>query len=177
MVSQPDLLQIPDDPRLFEELFRSYYKMLCNIAQKFTGNLEAAEEIVQDIFVKLWEKKRYIEFEGSIGAYLVTAVKNSSFNYIKHQKIKKNSENQVREENYPTVYYEADDSSTGELNAIILNAISKLPEQRQKVFRLSRHEGLKYNEIAERMGLSVKTVEAQMCKALSFLRNELKEYI
>ena len=177
MVSELATSQIPDNPQLFEQLFRSHYPMLCNFAKKFTGNLESAEEIVQEVFVKLWEKKRYIEFEGSIGAYLVTAVKNSSFNYIKHQKIKQSSESKIREENYPNAFHEADDLSHSELNTIILSAISKLPAQRKKVFSLSRHEGLKYSEIAEQMNISVKTVEAQMCKALSFLRSELKEYI
>jgi RNA polymerase sigma-70 factor (ECF subfamily) len=168
---------ILSSPEEFEKIFREKYRSLCYLAFKYVKNTDAAEEIVQDVFVKIWEKKDQIILKSSAISYLVTSVKNHSLNYLKHSnivKIHKKSE-------ISKATYDSSDTETEmqdmELESAILNAIAELPSQRRKIFTLSRVDGLKYHEIAEKMGLSIKTIEAQMGKALKQLKLKLKDYI
>jgi RNA polymerase sigma-70 factor, ECF subfamily len=165
------------NPVEFEKFFKARYRSFCFIANRYVKDILVAEEIVQDVFVKIWEKRDQITIKGSFSAYLATSVKNNSINYLKHVSIVKNFE---RSE-LTRISIDASDTEEEmqdlELESAILNAISDLPAQRKKVFLLSRVEGLKYHEIAEKLGLSVKTIEAQMGKALKHLRSKLKDYV
>ena len=160
----------------FESLFNSHYSELCSYANMFLKDLDAAEEIVQDLFVKFWENRESIKIASSVRSYLFTSVRNSCLNFIKHLKIeesyKKHNESE-RESGSVTVDEEFEGS---ELEMQIRKAIDKLPPERKKVFIMSRFEGLKYREIAEKSGISIKTVENQMGKAIKFLRHELADY-
>ena len=160
----------------FESLFNSHYSELCSYANMFLKDLDAAEEIVQDLFVKFWENRESIKIASSVRSYLFTSVRNSCLNFIKHLKIeesyKKHNELE-RESGSVTVDEEFEGS---ELEMQIRKAIDKLPPERKKVFIMSRFEGLKYREIAEKSGISIKTVENQMGKAIKFLRHELADY-
>lgn len=165
------------DERVFEQVFREHYKVLCGYAIKFLKEKEAAEEIVQDVFFKLWEKRETLEITTSLKSYLFRAVHNRCLNTVKHIDIRENykAENEERiksEEENLTEHF-----NQFELQQQIQKAIDTLPEQRQKIFKLSRFQGLKYREIAEQMELSEKTVEAQMSKALKTLREALKDYL
>lgn len=165
------------DERVFEQVFREYYKALCGYATKFLKEKEGAEEIVQDIFFKLWEKRETLEINSSLKSYLFRAVHNRCLNTVKHIDIRENykADNEARiksEEENLTEHF-----NQFELQQQIQKAIDALPEQRQKIFKLSRFQGLKYREIAEQMQLSEKTVEAQMSKALKTLREDLKDYL
>lgn len=159
----------------FDQLFLEYYSFLCNYAYKFLSEKEASEEVVQDIFFNLWNKREQLEITTSIKSYLFQSVKNKCLTLIKHLEVRE----EYKQHNKEIIsYYEKQDQSTdSELAEMIDSAINKLPEERQKVFRLSRYEGLKYQEIADHLNISVKTVEAQMSKALRFLREELKDYL
>lgn len=165
------------DERVYEQVFRSHYKALCGYATKFLKEKEGAEEIVQDIFFKLWEKRESLEINSSLKSYLFRSVHNRCLNQVKHIDIRENykADNEARirseEENFSEHFNQF------ELQQQIKKAIDTLPEQRQKIFKLSRFEGLKYREISEQMQLSEKTVEAQMSKALKTLREELKDYL
>ncbi|MCG3167399.1 MAG: ECF RNA polymerase sigma factor SigE [Bacteroidia bacterium] len=165
------------DERVFEQVFREHYKALCGYATRFLKEKEGAEEIVQDIFFKLWEKRETLEINSSLKSYLFRAVHNRCLNTVRHIDIRENykADNEARikaeEENITEQF------NRFELQQQIQKAIDALPEQRQKIFKLSRLQGLKYREIAEQMQLSEKTVEAQMSKALKSLREDLKDYL
>jgi RNA polymerase sigma-70 factor, ECF subfamily len=173
----PEEQNILNNPVEFEKFFKSKYRSMCYLANKYVKNIAIAEEIAQDVFVKIWEKRDHIIIKGSISAYLATSVKNNCLNYLKHDSIVKIYERTelTRISADPTDTEE--EMKDMELESAIINAIAELPPQRKKVFMLSRVDGLKYHEIAEKLGLSVKTIEAQMGKALKQLRVKLKDYV
>lgn len=138
--------------------------------------MDEAEETVQNMFFNLWGKREQLEIS-SVKAYCYRAVHNECLNKIKHGKIKMSYA-----EDYKKIADQKQDSPAKilhakELSAQIQEAIESLPEQCQAVFRLSRFEHLKYSEIAEQLGISVKTVENHMGKALKLLREKLKDYL
>ena len=157
----------------FEKLFRELFKPLCGFSIKYVGDLDDAKGLVHEVFVSLWEKFDTLPSDINYKSYLYTAVRNRSLNYIrdrkKHVMLENVAEQQLAEANDPMV--------AAELEREIEMAIASLPEKCRMVFELSRSEGLKYAQIAEKMEISVKTVEAQMSKALSVLRERLKEFI
>lgn len=163
--------------RIFEEIFRKYYQSLCNYANSILKEMDEAEEVVQNLFLSIWEKRSDLEISISLKSYLYRAVHNHCLNRIKHLK--------VREEyqQYAVNFYDASYESVSqtvmknELETKIEEAIRKLPEQCRLIFRMSRFEELKYHEIAEQLELSPKTVENQIGKALKILRVELAEYL
>jgi len=161
---------------LFEQLFKEHFVHLCNFAQNYISNLDDAKEIVQDVFINLWNKRDNITSDKSVKSYLFTSVKNRCFNFIRDNKKFRSSILDIDIADYE-VPFENDSYSGPELQIRINDAINKLPEKCQQVFKLSRIEELKYKEIADKLNISVKTVEAQMSKALKVLREELKDYI
>ncbi len=166
-----------NDIGTYEELFRTHYSNLCSYAKKYVGDLDAAEEIVQDVFVKLWENRNTIEINSNFQSYIFRAVRNSCLNLIKHINIReeyKNYNQQELEENRQNLEEEI---FASELEIRIREAIDQLPVERRKVFVLSRYEGLKYREIAEKLKISDKTVENQMGKAIRFLKEKLTKYL
>ncbi len=158
----------------FEKIFRRYYRALCLFSTKILGDDETAEEVVQDFFVKLWERREGFMVETSVKNYLFRSVKNLSINVIKHEQIKLKHAQQVMADaevnDFKDHFMEVD------LERAIEKSIEELPEKRREIFRLSREEGLKYREIAERMNISIKTVEAQMGLAIKTLRDKLRKY-
>jgi RNA polymerase sigma-70 factor, ECF subfamily len=163
--------------REFEKFFKEKYSGLCRYARKYTGDLESAEEVVQDVFVKIWEKRDQLNIHGSVLSYIISAVRNNALNYIRHSNIVSAYEH--GDHLHESVFSSSaeEEMTNMELEDAIIQAIARLPEQRKKIFQMSRSDGLKYYEIAEKMGISIKTVEAQMGKALKQLREFLKEYI
>ncbi len=174
----PDLLKLirEGDPRAFEQAFRTYYEGLCRFAIGFLGNREEAEETVQDTFYKFWSRREEIEISVSLRAYLYGAVRNACLNKIKHLQVRSQYQKQMLEAESASEF----SSSTleaSELQSMIEGAVRELPPERRKIFLMSRNEGLKYQEIADQLGISIKTVEAQMGKALKYLREVLREYL
>ena len=162
------------DSAAFEQLFRLYYQALCVFASRVLQNDDEAEELVQGFFVKFWEKRAQFHIETSLKSYLFRSVKNLCLNKIKHEKIKKQHANLVISE--AEEYEYRDNFMEPGLQKDIEKSIAELPEKRQEIFRLSREEGLKYREIADRLNISVKTVEVQMGLAIKTLREKLKKY-
>ncbi|MEZ4921714.1 MAG: RNA polymerase sigma-70 factor [Crocinitomicaceae bacterium] len=161
----------------FESIFRSHYEDLCAVANRYLEDLEAAEEIVQSVFVKFWEGRSEINIQSSIKGYLITAVKNNCLNQLKHIKIREEYK-QFNQRELETSHVLADDEvEATELEEKIRASINQLPEARKKIFVLSRFEGLKYQEIADKLNISVKTVENQMGSAIKQLRTDLAEYL
>jgi RNA polymerase sigma-70 factor (ECF subfamily) len=164
-----------DSSALFENVFKTHFKSLHAYALAILKDDATAEEIVQNVFYKLWEKKDKITIESSLTAYLYKAVYYESLNYLKHVKVKEIHHAHVTRHN---VGGDTTDSlALKELQQKIDLAITQLPEQCRTIFQLSRYEGLKYRMIADKMGISVKTVESQMGKALKTLRIKLIEYL
>jgi RNA polymerase sigma factor, sigma-70 family/RNA polymerase sigma-70 factor, Bacteroides expansion family 1 len=161
----------------FESLFNDHYSRLCAYAYNFLKEQEASEEIVQEAFFKLWIKRKDIVIESSMESYLYRAVRNASLNLIKHINIREKYKEYNQEEIEYDEQIDRDPANASELELKIRASIDLLPEQRKKIFILSRYEQLKYREIAEHLGISVKTVENQMGKALKFLREELADYL
>ena len=158
------------DKKAFEKMFKQYYVQLTAFAHTYMHDIDLAESIVQNVFVKLWEKRKQYEIN-SLKSYLMIAVRNSCHNELKRKQHERDLKLSVRPED---VIENANYSDSGTLDRIN-QTIEKLPEQRKRIFKLSRLEGLKYREIAEKLNISPKTVEAQMGKALKFLRENLLE--
>jgi len=161
----------------FERVFKEYYKTLHSYACTLLRDDANAEEMVQQVFFKLWDRAANLRISGSIAAYLYRAVHNECLNFLKHQKVKSKHQLHVayrmREEERAA---EADMYDPALLKQIT-EAMNDLPEQCRTIFQMSRFEDLKYREIAERLNLSVKTVENQMGKALKLMRAKLVEFI
>ncbi len=157
----------------FDKLFRQYYQDLCRFAVYLSCSPTDAEEIVQDIFFKIWINRKKLTVHSSIKTYLFTSVRNSVYNLHKHEKVKNKYIEYEKAEN---INVESNDSLFHEEVINKINqTIDKLPDKRKQVFKLSKIEGLKYKEIAERLNISVKTVENHMGEALKFLRKNLNK--
>jgi RNA polymerase sigma-70 factor, ECF subfamily len=165
-----------DHAALFEEIFKTHFRGLHLYAAAIVKSEAIAEEIVQNIFLGLWERKEQVPEVQSIAAYLYRVVHNESLNYIKHAKIKaKHREHTVNNSNE----YDAatDPAAIKELQQRIDAALLELPEQCRTVFQMSRFEDLTYRGIADKLGISLKTVEKQMGKALRLMRIKLAEFL
>ena len=161
----------------YEELFRTYYTSLCYFAQKYIRDLDTCKEIVHHVFVLIWEKREEFDFKKPAKSYLFTAVYNRCLNYIRDQKKFHDPGEKNPVEFYGDSAVNNDHLEAAELESKIWETINLLPEKCREVFMLNRFEGKKYAEIAEKLNISVKTVEAQMSKALKTLREHLKDYI
>ncbi len=161
----------------FEMLFNTYYSTLCRFAVSYLRDPEDAEEVVQASFIGFWEKRESISIDTSLKAYLFRSVRNACLNELKRQKVRQLHASQVAMDGEPQS--EASDriAMKQELEEKIQEAMGCLPEQCRLIFQMSRFEELKYKEIAEQLGLSVKTVENQMGKALKIMREQLKDYL
>lgn len=162
---------------VFETIFKDYYERLCNYANTYINDINESEEMVQGTFMILWEKHEIIDIHTSLKSYLYRSVHNNCINHIRHQQVRREHSEEYL--HYADIEYEqaADDIIGKELEKKINSTIESLPQQCRTAFKLSRFENLTYNEIAEKMGVSVKTIENHMIKALKTLRIELKEYL
>ncbi len=160
---------------LIEGLFKKYFTGLCVFARQYVFDNDKVKDIVHDVFINIWEKGELYENDALVKAYLFTSVKNRCFNFIRDQK-KFNKEGDDAF-NYQGASQENNATEFKELEELIRKEIENLPEKCKEVFILSRYEELKYAEIAEKLDISVKTVEAHMSKALKILRENLSPYI
>lgn len=158
----------------FEDLFRTYFTLLCQFAMKFTGSdLDDAKEIVHDVFIKVWEKIDSLPPDTNYKSYLYKAVNNRGLNFIRDRK-KLVQLDHISDEKHASASSEVE---IQELERAIELAIQSLPDKCREVFVMSRYEGLTYKSIAGKMAISVKTVEAQMSKALRLMRKHLAEFL
>ncbi len=170
-LSESNLIEklLKKDKKTFDYFFKQYYTELCRYGFKISGNEEVTEELVQDIFVYIWEKGEQLNIKSNLKGYLLKAVKNRSINYIKSQFASQHFEeiqhNTITEEKNAITGIE-----TIELEGIIKTGINELPKKCQLIFKLSRNTGLTYEEISKELNISKKTVEAQMGIALKKLR-------
>lgn len=161
----------------FEQVFKSHFKALHVYACTILKEEAQAEELVQQVFFKLWEKKDQVNITQSVQAYLYRSVYNECLNYLKHQKVKKAHQSHTLHTANEASEHGAKELVAKELRVKIDDALKQLPEQCRTIFQMSRFEELKYREIADKLNLSVKTVENQMGKALKIMRMQLVEYL
>ncbi len=161
----------------FEKLFRLHYSKLCSYANLFLNDPDAAEDVVQEVFFKLWKSRDELVITTTIKSYLFRAVRNGCLNVIDHLSIRDAYKVANEEDMQDNELRFIDEAIVSELEQRIKETIDRLPAERRKIFILSRFEGLKYKEIADRLNISVKTVENQMYQALKYLRENLVDYL
>jgi len=162
------------DRFVFEQIFRAYYPILCNYARRYSPDKFTAEEIVQDFFCKLWDKHSELQINTGFSNYLRKSVINHALNHARKVETERKfiDYGDNMEETYGMTA-----ESNYELLEHISRALLELPEKRREIFELSRFEGLKYHEIAEKLHINIKTVETQMARSLEFMRKYLKDFI
>jgi RNA polymerase sigma-70 factor (ECF subfamily) len=165
------------DEAAFETVFKTHYKGLHAYACSLLENSAVAEEVVQNIFYKLWERGETLSISGNIAAYLYSAVNNESLNQIKHLKVRAQHELFVKRQTREKTDTAAKHIQVKELEGKLRSALNDLPEQCRTIFQLSRFEELRYREIADTLGISIKTVENQMGKALKIMRIKLADFL
>lgn len=172
------------DHSAIQWLYEKYYIGLCVYANRFIKSKSSSEEIVQQTFLKLWEKREKLDIKESIQAYLFTTVKNKCLNYIKHEQIVNRYNKSLSQTLYDSEEYLAVSQETGlsifiahELEQKIIAAIDNLPEQCREIFKMSRFSGLKHSEIATLKGVTLNTVQKQISIALMKLKNDLSDYL
>ena len=164
------------DRESFNQIFRHYYPPLLRFCIRFVGDADTAAEIVQDLFVKLWSGREKLNLTTGFQPYMMRSVRNAAITYIN----KERSHAEVNERVFSGDSDNNDPSETlqsNNLEASYRQVLAAMPEKRREVFLASRFEGLKYYEIAEKMNLSQKTVEAHLSAAIKQLREGLKEYL
>jgi RNA polymerase sigma-70 factor (ECF subfamily) len=164
------------DKKAFEIIFRDYFSHLCAYANTFVKDIDAAQDLVQEFLFHIWEIKTDLPSNVPVKAYLFKSIHNRCLNLLKHQQIKGKYQEQAFYE-YKDNFFEESGTENEELHDKIRKTIDKLPPERRKVFIMHRYEELKYKEIAEKLNISIKTVENQIGKALVFMRDELKDYL
>jgi len=166
-----------DDKYAFTVIFTKYYQDLVRFSFRFTKNSDASEELVQELFVKLWEERKLLTFHTSLKSYLLKSAQNRSIDWLRHLNIKKKYASEILDN---PILSENDIENYilhSELESNLFRALNKIPAPNAEVFRMSRNESLNYNEIAQKLDVSVRTVEVRMAKALSLLREELIDFL
>ena len=161
---------------LFRQLFEEYYQPLTRYASSLVRNGMVAEELVQEVFCRVWERMDHHQMQQISAAYLYRAIHNESLNHLKRMKRQASYERHAVTLDHSTGMTGAPAESRA-LETAIRQALNGLPEQCRTIFQMSREEELKYTEIAAHLGISVKTVEAQMSKALRILRKKIAPYL
>jgi RNA polymerase sigma-70 factor, ECF subfamily len=171
------MLSSSDREQAIKLLFDKHFHQLVLSSFRYVKNYSQAEDIVQDVYVKVWQHFDDLKHIVELKAYLFKAVKNSSLNFLRYQKVRQNI-NIHAEELPPLVdISDEEDKTDEETQNKINNAVNRLPKHWREAFVLSKYDNLKYHEIAREMKISQKTVEKYISKALQFLRHELKDLL
>jgi RNA polymerase sigma-70 factor (ECF subfamily) len=164
------------DYQAFSNIFTAYYKDLVIFSKRYTRDLAPAEEIVQDTYLKLWEIHETLTINTSLKALLLKIVHNKCLDWCRHRKVMQIHHESVMKNssilNYDTENY----LLCSEIQEQIDIALGRMPDELAEAFRMSRHKGLKFCEIADLLGVSVRTIEVRIGKALHLLRNSLRDY-
>jgi RNA polymerase sigma-70 factor (ECF subfamily) len=172
------LQQIKEDNQLaLKSIFNSYYNSVYSSVFRIIQESNLAEDLTQEVFIRLWGKRKSIEIHGELGPYLRRMAVNEALGHIRKNK-KFAITDQVEELDKLSSYYDAEtELNYKELSTAVQAALNKLPSKCRVVFNLSRFEGLSYKEISEQLEISIKTVENQIGKALKVMRENLKDYL
>jgi len=172
------------DESSYISLFKDYYVSLCAYARRYIGRKDIAEEIVSDIFFNIWKNRKKLEIKSSVKSYLFQAAANNSLYYLRKLGREEKLEDYFNGIDYDNIGFQEVTENLPEqsflmqeLTERIDDAIDQLPPRQQTAFRLKRFEGKRNKEIASEMGISVKTVEMHLSKAMISLREKLKDYL
>jgi RNA polymerase sigma-70 factor (family 1) len=161
-----------DDQKAYKELFTSLYSPLLLFAKSMVKSRESAEEIVSDVFIRIWEKRRDLEKIDNLRVYLYVSIRNAALNHLKHQKRTTTNSLEEFHAEFTSIYFDPEQLLiTADMLALIKRSIDQLPPKCKIIFKLVKEDGLKYREVAEILNLSVKTVENQLAIALQKIGN------
>lgn len=161
----------------FSLLFRTYYKDLVLFCGNYLKDRMACEDIVQSVFLKLWNDRDTLSIETSLKSYLLTAVKNRCLNELQHRDIVQDHISYIHSNPTLETFNTENYILYSDLHEHFLAALQKLPEQCRIAFEMNRIKGLKYKEISEQLNCPIRTVEARIAKALELLRKQLKDFM
>jgi RNA polymerase sigma-70 factor (ECF subfamily) len=167
----------------YKSLFDNYYTCLLLYANSIINNIDISKDILQDVFLKLWERRRDLKVESSVKSYLYAAVRNSCLDYLKHLQVEKKymdySFAALKEKEldyFIELFPSPDEGNPEKYLEEIAAAIENLPEQCRKIFKLSRYEGMKNSAVSRQLNLSTRTVDTQIYRALKTIRQKLNKY-
>ena len=160
----------------FKDLFTTYCKPLTYFTRRLVKDHESAENIVQDIFLRVWQNKDNLDPSQNIKSFLFTSAKNHALNYIRHENVKHQSEDELKLLTQQILNPE-EEIFYSELSRTYHEAVQRLPEKCRQIFSMNRFEQLSHREIADELNISKKTVENQMNKALKYLRKHLAKFL
>ena len=167
----------------FDLLFNRYYTGLCVYSDSLTGDRQVSEDLVQDVFVTVWMKRNELDFNEKMGPYLRKSAHNACLQHLRRQRVEGKYSALIQAKlteaeliSYSQTVVDVDPVETNEIAALYRQTLYQLPDQTREIFLLSREKGMKYSEIAIQMGVSVKSVEYHIGKALEMFRKNLKDY-
>jgi RNA polymerase sigma-70 factor (family 1) len=164
-----------NNDKAFETLFHRFYPLLCERVYHMVGCAHRSEEIVSDVFIKIWRNRKHISISSNPKSYLYTAVRNQSIDYLRKQAKRREATHELEKKKDPPTHQSPEEEILyEEFSGHVQAAIDALPPKGQHIFRLSREEGLKYREIAQQLNISIKTVETHMRRSLIALRQALE---
>lgn len=161
----------------FDRIYVTYYSRMLRFAKEYVLFDEDAEDVVQDVFLLLWEKREVLDIQVSLVSYLFSLVKNRSLDYLRHKVVAEEYRQELTFKLSALEQLNYTFTSEEDIEQAVTKAIDKLPERCREIFLKSRIEGMKYREIADELDISMNTVENQMSIALKKLRIELKDYL
>lgn len=169
----------PPSHEWLEELFREHYVELCAFVYGYVASDDAAEDVVQDIFLSIWkDPARWTERADKLRILLYVAARNRALDHLRYRQVRERHARRATGADLPNPFPAADIAlAQQEIEVALNSAIAELPGSARQIFLLNREEGLTYREIAERLGISIKTVETQMSRSLKKLRSSMAEYL
>ncbi|WP_337169731.1 RNA polymerase sigma-70 factor [Gemmatimonas aurantiaca] len=164
------------DHTAFDAIFREWYQPVVRAANRILHEPGVAEELAQDVFLELWRRRETLPDGSSIPGYLLQAARNRALNHLRHLQVRRKTQVFVEALSEPAEQADAE-TQAAELDVAIRDAIAELPPRTREVFLMSRERNLRYSEIAEELGITVKAVEANMSRALRQLREKLSPFL
>ena len=173
------------DSELFARLFEQYKEPFARFAYSFVRDMVVAESLFVDALVDYWQRRDHLPENTNIPSYILTAVRNKALNYMRHQRVKQSAEEKILSKAQSDLEFRISSLESftieqlfvDEIGDIVRKSIAQMPEQTRRIFEMSRFENKRNAEIAEHLGISIKTVEFHITKMLKVLRENLKDYM
>ena len=164
-----------DNDNSLEELFNYYYPRLYNFSKSFLKIEEGIDDILQEVFVKIWQNRKNIKSTETFNAYIFTITRNLLLNELRNRLKSQNVKDEIRKLSVGREFSSLKEIEYNDLKAKVDDIIESLPDRQKEIFVLSRTEGLSHKEIAEKMGITTKTVEYHISHSIKYLREKLKD--
>jgi len=165
-----------NDPDAFKSLYSKYHAKVYNFCLKLISNREEAKDIVQQVFIAIWEQRFQVQEDKPFEGYIFSIARHLVYHAFKKQLLQYDAYEQIKNNDINALDITSEEISYNEVQSVLEKIIEKLPEKRKEIFRLHRFEGLSYHEIAKHLSISENTVDTQIRKGLQFIREEYKKY-